>query len=373
MSTVTFSVLEKPKDGSEVRRQQAQSDPTLPCMAGIVEAAAPTHPTLDPGSASTQTNGNRLGYRSSFRVLFSHHLSVIPDKLAQCWKSVWKDGKLQNYREAFVASIAFVALLMAGVTIWPTITAASDGRKSELLTEWNTRKDFLSHCEEHADEPVQVNGPSSSMLATLLWYPGSGDATYRTRPTARKNRHLTVPSGQSRATTSAADVQENRGLETGLRRRHAAHSIRGVDSGGIDSVHLSNLTEWNIPSILGEAKETGLVELCDNKDGASVPCHELCAGASDSLQSPIARINKHIYHPIPARVSESGNSSDQLFNQQAQTDIRGLEAHWRRHTAKHKYQPALPIDGQKCLASESEGAATLVLWPATGKKIPEFT
>ncbi|KAK7949085.1 uncharacterized protein PG986_009971 [Apiospora aurea] len=96
MSTETFSVLEKPEDGSEVRRQQAQSDPTPLCTAAIVEAAAPTHAALAPGSTSAQTNGNRLSYRSSLRVPFSHHLSVIQTSLQNAGNLSGKMGSFKT-------------------------------------------------------------------------------------------------------------------------------------------------------------------------------------------------------------------------------------------------------------------------------------
>ncbi|KAK8086203.1 hypothetical protein PG994_001177 [Apiospora phragmitis] len=303
MSIETLSAPEPPEDGFELCRQQAQPGQALSCSVAIVTpAATPAHSALHRASAPVQTPGNSVSPRSSIRIPFSQHLSAIPAKFTQLWTSVWKEGKLQIYREAIVTSIAFAALLMAGVTLWPTITAASDGRKSELLTEWNTRKDFLSHCEER---PV-LYWTNRSIACYGIW----------------------------------ADTQQNHGLQEGLRRRHAAHS-----SDGIDSTRLPNLTEWNIPSILGEAKGTGFADICHNEDGVSVPCLDLPTDEADSLQPSSAKINKHIYRPIQeqkyhARESECAAS---LGEQDNYFQDRRLFCTF------------------------------LVLRPATGKQIPMFT
>ncbi|KAK8872606.1 hypothetical protein PGQ11_003120 [Apiospora arundinis] len=42
-----------------------------------------------------------------------------------------------------------LSLLFTAVSIWPSISAASDGRTSKLIAEWTARKDFIENCEAH--------------------------------------------------------------------------------------------------------------------------------------------------------------------------------------------------------------------------------
>ncbi|KAK8009200.1 hypothetical protein PG991_011751 [Apiospora marii] len=139
----------RPEDGHEVRRQQAQPGPALHHPSG----AAPVPPSLFSSFttqfAHTQTHGNRYRLRFPISMLVGQHAPGFLYKVIECWKVIWKDFHLRDYRETFVSVVAFAALVMAGVTLWPTITSTNDGRKSEQLAEWTARKDFLSNCEEH--------------------------------------------------------------------------------------------------------------------------------------------------------------------------------------------------------------------------------
>ncbi|KAK8039895.1 hypothetical protein PG993_008306 [Apiospora rasikravindrae] len=143
------------QDGFEFRQLQAQT--TSPAALHQPSDAGPAstidRPSFTPSGAGSQIHAsapNATPSLSSIGLLFGQQLSSILDKFTEYRKALWKEGrKLQKYQETSVSVIAFAALLMAGVALWPTITAASDGHKSELLAEWAARKDFLSNCEEH--------------------------------------------------------------------------------------------------------------------------------------------------------------------------------------------------------------------------------
>ncbi|KAK6843855.1 ankyrin [Apiospora arundinis] len=50
---------------------------------------------------------------------------------------------------SMLKAATILSLLFTAVSIWPSISAASDGRTSKLIAEWTARKDFIENCEAH--------------------------------------------------------------------------------------------------------------------------------------------------------------------------------------------------------------------------------
>ncbi|KAK8126839.1 uncharacterized protein PG998_002598 [Apiospora kogelbergensis] len=51
--------------------------------------------------------------------------------------------------EIILGTATVLALFITAISMWPTISAATDGRKAELIAEWTARKDFFETCETH--------------------------------------------------------------------------------------------------------------------------------------------------------------------------------------------------------------------------------
>lgn len=116
----------------------ADPGPAIENTPDSILRAAPSNVTCNPTPPESRVHRSSHGPLSSTSRLFGRYLSAITGGLRQRWE----ERKLKNYKEA----IAFTALLMAGLALWPALTAASDGHKSEVLAEWAARKDILSDC-----------------------------------------------------------------------------------------------------------------------------------------------------------------------------------------------------------------------------------
>ena len=148
MATAIHLAPRPPEDGSELRRDEAQQGPPLPLTLDTLLEAAPARSAFPPSSANVQTHEPSRDPSSPSSVPPNRQRSSTPGRLNTFWKYVWNEIRIRKHREAFLSVVSFVALVMAGVTFWPAITAASDGYKSRLLTEWSVRKEFISNCKE---------------------------------------------------------------------------------------------------------------------------------------------------------------------------------------------------------------------------------
>ncbi|KAK6826069.1 hypothetical protein PG987_013563 [Apiospora arundinis] len=362
-----------PGDCSELRREQVQSGPILPLPSEDVPEANSAQSSCPPSSADVQTHEPRRSPGFPVSVILSQQFSSAPGMLSTLWRYMWEERQAQNYRETFVSLVAFASLIMAGVAFWPANTAASDGYKSRLLAEWSARKEFLSNCEAHnwpspscdAAKDIQLEAPpnfdrsewkrylirdwsalrpqladddiaqlddvSSNTLAMLLWYP----PILSHRNESLRSGTVYIPSNRPHATTSGADVIPSQGLH--LRRGQAAQF-----NGEIQDIRQSDLAEWNIPSVLGESKGTGFVEIHDTQDAVPVPTFDLSPCEVDSDQVSSVKTVGRAYHSIPVKVLDTLRSytpmhhipknpsflrggAATLFGDQAQAIIGDLE------------------------------------------------
>ncbi|KAK7978577.1 hypothetical protein PG988_006067 [Apiospora saccharicola] len=140
---------EPPEEGCELRRIQPQSDPVLPPPLDPVPAPPSVQSPCSSTFTQSQTQGVRQRIRFSFGPLLNVHMYGFLERLRACWKFVRTEGKSRNCRETFLSVVTFLALLVAGVALWPSIDADIDGRGSKDLAEWEARDRHLSYCERH--------------------------------------------------------------------------------------------------------------------------------------------------------------------------------------------------------------------------------
>ncbi|KAK3366097.1 hypothetical protein B0T24DRAFT_413626 [Lasiosphaeria ovina] len=75
-----------------------------------------------------------------------------------------QDGVMRRHRwtrglGTAAQTAALVAFVLSCVSLWSTITSASDARLSALLAQWTSLKDFLEYCESVS---VMLQTPWSS-------------------------------------------------------------------------------------------------------------------------------------------------------------------------------------------------------------------
>lgn len=178
MANETIGDLEPPGDGYELETRPGSSFPhppdTISAAApgpeignspNVFLAATPSQVSCSPSLPQTQARGKSHGPLSSIRSLLGRYLSASAGGLKQRWER----GSLRNYLEA----VAFAALLMAGVALWPT-GARSSKRRLTLIAQsgkkhlvWGNEDTLLY---EHDIAPP--NDVSLSMLLVALsFYP----------------------------------------------------------------------------------------------------------------------------------------------------------------------------------------------------------
>ncbi|KAK8019071.1 hypothetical protein PG990_004209 [Apiospora arundinis] len=115
--------------------------------------ASPIEPGF-PGSDALPENPHAQPNRA-LSLSIRATLGIISSRvIAQGWCALCR---LCNRKGELVLKAAtLLALLITGISMWPSMLAASDGHKSELLAEWTARKDFIENCEAPNIGPVQV-------------------------------------------------------------------------------------------------------------------------------------------------------------------------------------------------------------------------
>ncbi|KAK7952787.1 uncharacterized protein PG986_008515 [Apiospora aurea] len=116
------------------------------------------------------------------------HLKV---RIVQIWQVAI--GVCTAKAELAMKMATILALVITSISMWPSIWAASDGHKAELLAEWTARKGFIQTCEAVSSEcqdpslatakgewkrcfgicrsSSTVTNSAAAVLSPLLWIP----------------------------------------------------------------------------------------------------------------------------------------------------------------------------------------------------------
>ena len=69
--------------------------------------------------------------------------------------------------QAFMVTLTVVALLIAAIGLWPSISSQSDSKQSIALAQWEAEKDFLEFCENVCLFPLFPSPPNASKPSKL--------------------------------------------------------------------------------------------------------------------------------------------------------------------------------------------------------------
>jgi len=59
--------------------------------------------------------------------------------------------------------LTVLALVIASISLWPSISSTTDGKRATLLAEWEAEKDFLEFCES-----VRTLPPFTFLISSLM-------------------------------------------------------------------------------------------------------------------------------------------------------------------------------------------------------------
>ncbi|KAK6866286.1 hypothetical protein PG995_002814 [Apiospora arundinis] len=136
---------EQQTDSYELRSQP--QSPTPRRSVSPSPSAQPDTNGRGPATAITQPQHHEpVGLSSTVIGTIACRFRVrVQARLAQACNTL-KDIYV-NKVEAVLKAATILSLLFTAVSIWPSISAASDGRMSKLIAEWTARKDFIENCE----------------------------------------------------------------------------------------------------------------------------------------------------------------------------------------------------------------------------------
>lgn len=119
-------------------------------LSDLCPGLGEVNPISAPGSSENQFNCPETPGSSNSRTLRDSLTATLLQVLLGNGNNDRSSRK--TWKPSMSTILGTGGFVVACVTLWYTISATSDGRKSKILAEWTAKKDFLEFCQSVSSE-----------------------------------------------------------------------------------------------------------------------------------------------------------------------------------------------------------------------------